>query len=101
MTEAAVDVLQDMRRTLRLLVVATVVLFVGLGGGMAWTYSQANESQNALCALRGDLEKRVAGTQTYLAEHPEGFPGVSPATLRKSLKDQQRTIAALGDLPCS
>jgi hypothetical protein len=61
------------------------------------------KTRTALCALRGDLEQRVASTTKYLDEHPgpEPFPGIPRKTLTDSLKNQQRTVDALSGLDCS
>jgi hypothetical protein len=75
------------------LVVIVVVGFVIVSG-------QNDTVTNALCALRGDLEHRVAQTDKFIAEHPHGIPGIPVATLRVQADGQRRTIAALGGLSC-
>lgn len=54
----------------------------------------------ALCALRHDLERRVASSQAYLLTHPHGLPGFPASTIRDGIKNQQRTIAALSGIDC-
>jgi hypothetical protein len=54
----------------------------------------------ALCALRDDVERRVQSSQNFLAEHPNGIPGIPARTLRDSINNQQRTIDALSILKC-
>jgi hypothetical protein len=75
------------------LVVIVVVGFVIVTG-------QNDTVTNALCALRGDLEHRVAQTDKFVAAHPHGIPGIPVATLRVQADGQRRTIAALGGLNC-
>jgi hypothetical protein len=60
----------------------------------------AHHTTAALCALRGDLEDRVAQTDRFLGEHPEGFAGIPAATLRANAQGQVRTIRALGIVSC-
>lgn len=59
------------------------------------------ETRQALCALRGDLENRVAGAEQFLAEHPNGTPGLPAKFVRTSKDGQKRTIIALSVLHCS
>lgn len=54
----------------------------------------------ALCVLRADLERRVRMSREFLAENPQGIPGIPSAVLRKSIADQQRTVDALAPLDC-
>jgi hypothetical protein len=60
----------------------------------------ATTTTTALCALRGDLERRVARGQTFLQEHPRGIPGFRPAFIRSTLDGQARTIVALSVVKC-
>jgi hypothetical protein len=60
----------------------------------------ADRTTGALCALRRDLEDRVAQTDKFLLEHPAGFAGIPAATLRASEQGQIRTIGALSNLKC-
>lgn len=100
------------QRSLRWLVRATIVLYVALllVGYAAWHDSQrksdqiaglATTSNSALCALRGDLESRVTASEQFLINHPEGFAGISPASIRTSIDGQRRTIVVLAQLKCS
>lgn len=58
------------------------------------------ETQGALCALRGDLEQRADGSREFLADHPEGFLGISASSIKVSLEGQERTVAVLSRLSC-
>jgi hypothetical protein len=57
-------------------------------------------TNDALCALRGDLQERVRSGEQFLATHPRGIPGVPVTTLRTSIAGQRRTIVALSSLKC-
>lgn len=95
--------------------IALTVLAVGVWTGLGKDSSQedritrivaANQArglrtEQALCALRSDVERRIQASSDFLAVHPEGLPGlISPAELRKSQADQQRTVVALSGLKC-
>jgi ABC-type transporter Mla subunit MlaD len=64
------------------------------------TARNARQTVKALCALRHDLEQRVAGGEQFLREHPHGIPGFPAETVRTSIAGQRRTIRALSDLTC-
>jgi hypothetical protein len=94
------DPVEQVRRTLRALVIATVLLYVVLGVGMYFTFSSSRTTHDALCTLRGDLQNRVAQSQRFLIEHPKGFAGIPSATIAQGLVNQQHTIDALSSLSC-
>lgn len=100
-----------LRRTLRRLVFATVVLYLFLAGLVAFVWvdgmSQRAEIRNvalttntALCTLRHDLEKRIETSQQFLEENPNGIPGFSAEVIEQSIANQQDTIEALEVLRC-
>lgn len=64
------------------------------------TRDYSAETQDALCALRLDLERRVEASREFLDDHPDGFLGYSASAIRVSLEGQERTVAALSDLSC-
>jgi ABC-type transporter Mla subunit MlaD len=66
----------------------------------ARTTRESKRTTKALCALRKDLEDRVAQTDDFLRKHPGGFAGIPAATLRQSEQGQRRTISALSNLKC-
>jgi len=64
------------------------------------TREYSSETQDALCALRLDVEQRVEGSREFLATHPNGFLGYSASAIQVSLEGQERTVAVLSDLSC-
>ena len=64
------------------------------------TRHDAHVTTAALCALRGDLERRVASSRAFLAEHPDGIPGISAKVIRDGLRNQESTIRALSGIDC-
>lgn len=94
------SVLESIHRTLKWLVISTVVLFLCGAAIAGYVYVQSNMNRQALCALRGNLESQVKTSEAFLAENPHGIPGISPATLRASTQNQERAIDALGIISC-
>lgn len=94
------SVLESIRRTLKWLVISTIVLFLCGAAVAGYVYMQANTDRQALCALRGNLEGQVTASEAFLRENPHGIPGISPATLRASTQNQERAIDALGIVSC-
>ena len=101
----------QLKRELRLVSIATVVLYVVVLATLVfvWFDSKSTDATlrretvrttNALCTFREDLARRARETQNFLAEHPEGIPGISANTLRQSVINQQQTVNALQDLDC-
>lgn len=97
---ADTDPLTAIKNTLRWLVIATVALYVGMVAAGGWVYWNAAQNKNALCALRGDLEMRVATSEAFLREHPDGVPGIPTKTIVDGIVNQRRTITALAGLSC-
>lgn len=61
---------------------------------------QADSNQRALCALRGELVRRVSTSQDFLVQHPGGAFGFSRATIERSIHDTQGSIRALHVINC-
>jgi hypothetical protein len=111
MTDTNPNIAYELRRGLRRLTIATVLLYLGLivVFGLGWRDAssarhdlQREEARTnaALCTLRGDLEQRAKASADYLAEHPEGLPGIPASIIKSNLTGQRRTIAALSGLQC-
>jgi len=98
-------VADELRRRLKVLLWATCILYgvvIVIGGFGIWTNHQQNaQVHNALCTLYDDMQTRVNGTKDYLLRHPNGFPGITSATLVKSIHDQEQTLEALSGLNCN
>lgn len=89
-----------LRRTLRCLIGATVILYLIVAAALVLVWAYENRTRHALCTYRGDLVQRHDQTAAYLGTHPDGIAGVDRATIRASLHNQQRTIDALTALHC-
>jgi hypothetical protein len=88
-----VTVADEIRRTLKRLVAATVVVYVVIMIVTGTTYA-------ALCALDHDLENRVSDSQQFLKEHPHGIAGIPASAIRVSMNSQEDTIHTLDILHC-
>lgn len=93
---------------LRLLPIGAVISVAAFGLASWSIVHKDDRLENALlalCALQDDLQRRVNDSREYLQKHPQGAPalGLSPADIRRSIDNQQRTIDSidpyLGDCP--
>lgn len=91
---------EEIRRTLRWLVIATVVLYFAMLGVAFYVYSSGKSNTHALCAIRHDAQIRVAESQKFLDSHPNGFLGISAAQIQQSITDSMQTVNALNGLNC-
>lgn len=92
----------EIRRTLRVLVVLTLVLYFGVAGLAIKTYSDSRRTEKSLCTLRTDLKKQVRASVAFLADHPEGLPkaGITAKQILDGVRARQSTIKALDRLNC-
>lgn len=85
--------------------VKVMVIFAFLGLTVSatayFTWKTAQESKDGLCAIRQDAERRVVLGEEFLKEHPQGFAGISPASLRRSIDNSKETVDSLSNLSCS
>jgi hypothetical protein len=84
--------------------VLSVFLFVAVLVGGAYLLStksaEGAEVHEAICALSADLESRTERSRDFLRDHPNGIPGIPAATIRESVTNQERSIAALSVVSC-
>jgi hypothetical protein len=101
----------SVQRAFRWLVISTIAMYIAVAAMGIYFYVDAanarahlamvaNDTNNALCALRGDLERRVIVDAAFLEENPEGLPGLPARLIREGIENQERTIAALSGLDC-
>lgn len=85
--------------------VKVLVIFALLGftvaGSVAFVYTNAIRNKDALCAIRHDSERRVELGEEFLKEHPNGIPGISIDSLRRSTSNAKQTVQSLSSLNCS
>lgn len=76
------------------------VISLALFAGFVRLDHLTSSTNGALCTLRHDLEVRVSSSEDFLKDHPDGFAGITAATIRQSLANQKRTIHSLRNLDC-
>jgi len=100
------------QRAFRNLTRATIALYLVLAVLVAASFvdrtvqvnrveKTADVTHAALCSLREDLAERVATSEQFLAENPDGIPGLPAKTIQTSIDSQKRTIETLSVLECS
>lgn len=83
-----------------------VLLVVGAIALASYYYTGARvndlteQTHTTLCAFKGDLQRRYEGGRDFLAENPNGIPGISRASIERSLMAQRSTLDALANLDC-
>lgn len=92
--------LSTVRRSLRVLVAATVVLYIAMATITGVGLHTAATVNDSLCTFRQDLNDRVEQSRTFLEEHPNGTPGIPAETIQQGIDNQLRTIDALNTLSC-
>lgn len=95
-----IRVMEGIRWWFRVLVVCTAIIFLISVGTAVYAAVQASVQHQAVCALQDDLERRIRSANDFLKEHPEGLANVPPATLRESIRNQERTLTALSIVRC-
>jgi hypothetical protein len=94
------DAAKEIKRTLRGLVIATLVLYLVMVGLGLYVLKTSNSATKALCSVRLESQKRVEEGSVFLKEHPNGFAGIAPGNLKRSIRDSQDTVDALSGLDC-
>jgi hypothetical protein len=62
---------------------------------------QGEQAHDAICALKADLDRRIQASLDFLVTHPNGIQGITAATIRQGIANQQLTIDALQEVKCS
>jgi len=95
---------QERNERLHRFFVRVVVIFALLGITVSvtayYTYTTSQTNQDALCAIRHDSERRVTLGEEFLGENPNGIPGVSTDSLRRSINNAKETVRSLSSLNC-
>lgn len=102
LSSATTDIAKSITRRLNLLLGATLLLYVVVVVAVGVSFATSQKTHDALCTFRGDLQARANQSEKFLGTHPgrEPFPGISRETLKTSIDNQRRTIAALDGLGC-
>lgn len=95
-----ISVADRLRRSLRRLAIATVILYVALCAAGIKVYLDQRNTTESLCTLRTDLRLRVDSSIEFLKEHPQGIPGIPAKTILDGIQNQRKSIIALNGLNC-
>lgn len=98
--EKANQTAERIQRSLRILIVTTVVLFLALLGMGLYVYNFSRDNTKALCATKQEAQRRVAETEKFIQETPNAIPGLSPAVLQRSLDASKSTVQSLSYVSC-
>jgi hypothetical protein len=101
LSDPALHTAKELKRALRILTIATVVIYLFMGGIAIYTYSLSQRNKRALCAIRHNAEDRVNSAQEFLLKHPKGIPGITPDDLRRTIQIYETNARALDDVNCS
>lgn len=91
---------ESLRKSLRRLVAATLVLYLVMGAVALKIYIDGRATHDSLCTFRADLANRALASTDFLRDHPNGVAGIPPKIILEGIYNQQRTIVALKDLDC-
>jgi len=92
------EVLKSIRKTLRWLVAATVVLYLSFAGIAIYNFVTNRDQQAALCELRTSMKVEARASKDYLRYSSPGTP--IGARVRANYRNQLAGIAALNTLSC-
>lgn len=96
----SIDVANDIKRNLRILIGFTVFLYLAIGGLVWWVYTQGRDNTHSLCAIRAEAQNRVSEGNKFLLQHPDGAFGFTAQDIRSSIDDSLSTVQALDNLNC-
>jgi hypothetical protein len=85
---------------LKILIAATVVLYLINFGLGYFVYNVSVNNAEGLCAFRTDAEVRLANAKQYLADHPNGTPDIPASILRATISNGERTVKSLSEVNC-
>lgn len=91
---------RHVQHSMRWLTVAVLALFVTVGVLGVLAFRSAHQNHDALCTFRADLQTRIQASKDFIADHPEGFAGISTAVIQQQIENQQRTVDSLDGLHC-
>jgi hypothetical protein len=100
--QVADDVVDDIHRSLGRLTKATVAGYVVSIVIAIFAGYFGNATREGACALRADVERRVAVSKTFLEDRPEALRalGFTKTDVRKEIANQERTVDSLRVVPC-
>lgn len=89
-----------LRRALRWLVAATIVLYLGMFGVSLYIYDVSRDNTEVLCTFRDDVTARLETSTQYLLDHPKGTRDIPLSVLKASIANSKRTRDSLSGISC-
>lgn len=99
-TEKSVITGAELKKQLNVLVILTVLLYVGFGLLLWWTWQSSQSNSAALCALKIDSQNRLSQGQAFLKTHPDGALGFTKSQLQQDINNSITTRNALNTVNC-
>lgn len=84
----------------RLIILIFSILIAVNALGLRYTGNVAEDSNQALCTFRHDLQVRAETGREFLKNNPNGAFGLTPAQIQQSLGNQEKTLVSLQSLSC-
>lgn len=96
---------------LKMLVIATVVLYMALFGVVGFVFKDATDKRDeikvvavttseALCSLRRNIQRQIAASEEFLVKNPNGIAGVPAKLIQDGIDRQKVTVKSLQNLEC-
>lgn len=101
LSDPSLHTAKELRKTLRILIAMTCILYIVVGGIAVLTYRQSVVNTRALCTIRQNAQTRADQTTDFLKDHPNGIAGITVEDLRRSIDASNATVKALDDVSCS
>lgn len=99
-TEKSVITGEEIKKQLRVLIILTVLLYIGFGLLLWWTWNTSQSATEGLCGIRHEAVNRVTEGQAFLKAHPHGAIGLTAAQLQQTINNSIATVNALKDINC-
>lgn len=77
-----------------------IIVLAGSFAAVLRVYETADQAHNAICALRQERIDGVRDGKKWLAEHPNGIPGITRDDVLRSIHTQQETVRAFRFANC-
>jgi len=100
LSQPALHTAKELRRWIRVLAAATVVLYIVMLSVATYTYVQGLRNTRALCTIRDNAQDRADTGRQFLIDHPNGIAGLSADDIERSINTSLATVKALDDVDC-
>lgn len=99
-SEKSVITAEEIKKQLNVLIVMTVILYIGVGLILWWVWNEAQTNTASLCAIRRDFTNQIIQGNAFLRIHPHGAFGLTEAQLQQSIGNSAQLVNALKNINC-